>query len=326
MERLIAVHFPLTNQIILSKTKKKCGVTLVIAGSLALYSFNLVTTGSEASVSLIHECVPLEKWIRFTKYMTLVDTVVTIFVPFALISLINLAIGAKLTKCGGGLRHLFRHRQAAAAAESARQSSSAVTNTNQTRLNASPRMSSPSVKFFASNIEASASITELSPLQQHQQHQHRLRSCDFSMIRATRGSPNLNGLNRRRKYSRATLVLLSISTSFLVLNFPIALCKVLFSFETKPAADSLLSGQTASSSQHAMLDHILGPMAANNKSNSSSTYAEMNQHAALIDPLEYLMDKMTTNLHYLNYVLNFFLYSLNGAKFRKSVVRLFTCG
>ena len=106
IERLIAVYYPLTVNIIFTPTKKKCSVICALVISLAIYSFNLVTTGSETSVYSINECVPIDDWMRFNTYMTLADTVTTIFIPFIAISLINTIIVCKLTR--GSTRGFLR--------------------------------------------------------------------------------------------------------------------------------------------------------------------------------------------------------------------------
>ena len=237
MERFVAVYFPMTRKLLISTMKKKCSVACLVAFSLCAYIVNLVIVGSENHYS-IHECVPSAKWMKITKYMTLADTVATIFVPFILISIINTLIVAKLLRDS---------------------------------------------------------------------------MLSFALTQTSRGKVN----------SRASLVLLSISTSFLVLNFPLALDKMVYFFDTKliyfASSESLLE------------ELVLGEQGNfstffDNNSSLLSTLdlTSSDSYVEVAPPLEYLLNKLAAKVHYLNFVLNFFLYSLNGAKFRQAVLRLFS--
>ena len=146
-----------------------------------------------------------------------------------------------------------------------------------------------------------------------------LRDSMFSQADAT-SFKSTNTL-REKVNSRASLVLLSISTSFIVLNFPLALDKMLYFFNTKliyfAPSESLLDELHAESNFSTLF-------VANNSSLPNHTPSD-EFYAVGPPPLEYLLNKLAAKVHYLNFVLNFFLYSLNGAKFRQAVVRLFSC-
>ena len=289
VERFIAVYFPMSSKLIITSTKKRCSVACLIAISLVIYSLSLFTTSSEKTSLLvqhdsIYECVPLAEWLGFTKYMTLGDTVATIFIPFATISFLNLLIAFKLVND-------YNNQKL----------SEAITRTS-VHHGASPHLR-----------------MRLSPLHKMNANE---RSNDTDTMRGrflvTKAISHVT--KRKKAYSRATLVLLSISTSFLVLNFPLALDKVLYFVNHK----SIYFSQPLLAEFHALYNysawHEVDP--ANYSMYSESD--EYSENQSNVEPLEYLLNKLTANVHYLNFVLNFFLYSLNGAKFRQAVLKLFS--
>ena len=187
VERLIAVYFPIKNHLIYSSNRKKFSVCFVIVFSLAIYSFNLVTTGSEPSLHSINECVPLEDWLILTKYMTLADTAITMLIPFVSISIINTAIGIRLAR--GSKYNLFTLFSMATTSTTNNASSTHNTTiTHQTKLHKS---STPSVKFYNSTHD---SINQQQPL-----HNNNTAACGEQSISYvnTRYSPvDLGNANR----------------------------------------------------------------------------------------------------------------------------------
>ena len=97
IERLVAVYWPMSlNRICTASTQKIALALITLIGGI-LYSFNLLSTGLQISYTGT-ECVPLDKWLSFAKYMTLIDIIATMALPFVLISIINILIVFKLTE------------------------------------------------------------------------------------------------------------------------------------------------------------------------------------------------------------------------------------
>jgi len=71
IERLVAVYFPMKLTAIFTPRIKKMSIIMVFVVGLALYFFNLKTTGLIKSNSS-YQCAPIDDWMIFTKYMTLV--------------------------------------------------------------------------------------------------------------------------------------------------------------------------------------------------------------------------------------------------------------
>ena len=290
MERLIAVYFPITHKIIVTPAKKIASLVAILVFSLLFYSLNLTSVGSESDNSpldndnntdssdtpqhhySVSECVPLAHWHQFTAFMTVADTCITIFIPFASICVINTFIAIKLAQTASKI--------------AARKPSK------------STKSKSSSVKFYNSTQDTSQRVhfksSELVTTSRLFATTNRHTTIDKSKYTLLKASAHLN--KRKKRHTRATFVLLSISTSFLVFNFPLALDKIVY----------------------LLRDTFPPPVRLNN-----SSFNEETDVFSLVDPLEHLLNELTTKLHYFNFVMNFFLYSLSGTKFRKAVLRLF---
>ena len=121
--------------------------------------------------------------------------------------------------------------------------------------------------------------------------------------------------------------------AFLILNFPIAFCKIYFFFDNKASNEAEIIARQHKIAQLAHENQLIETFKKSFNNNPSHHDGLLNQTLFLnafnssnakMDPIEHLLDKITTNLYYLNFVLNFFLYSLNGSKFRKTLVRIFS--
>ena len=96
---------------------------------------------------------------------------------------------------------------------------------------------------------------------------------------------------RKAVYSRTTRMLIIISTTFLILHGPIVYCKTIYFLK-------------------AVSDGILERSDSSIRSNSN----DLKEIDTI--PLEEIIERLTCYVYYLNFSLNFFLYVLNGSKFR----------
>ena len=96
VERLIAVYFPLKCNSICTSGKNKSCILFVSLFGIALYSVSLKTTGITEYDS-VRRCAPLEVWHMLAKYMTLFHIVITMLIPFIVITVLNALITIKLT-------------------------------------------------------------------------------------------------------------------------------------------------------------------------------------------------------------------------------------
>ncbi len=130
-------------------------------------------------------------------------------------------------------------------------------------------------------------------------------------------------LARRKKNSRANKFLFSISISFLVCHAPIALIKFKnfrkFPEPTTENISNLINENKSPSVEHEF-------SFTNTTTELNTTFPEflnITNFYMKFNPLEHIFERLTTNIYYVNFILNFFLYSLNGSKFRESLLRIF---
>jgi hypothetical protein len=102
---MLAVCFPFRQINLCRTTENKTSIVVVVVFGLIIYLFNLKASGIKMFDSK-NKCVSVDKWVIFSIYMTIIDIILTMIVPFIIISVINTLIAAKLTKfsCKGTLR------------------------------------------------------------------------------------------------------------------------------------------------------------------------------------------------------------------------------
>lgn len=69
--------------------------------SLIFYSFSIITSGIENHGSNEKTCVTLEKWFGLASMMAFIDSIITICIPFIIISILNISICCKLMEVPG---------------------------------------------------------------------------------------------------------------------------------------------------------------------------------------------------------------------------------
>ena len=95
LERLVAVYWPMKLNTICTTIRRKLSIVIVMSSGLIIYSFSLFSTGLQNQYSSV-ECVPLDSWIIFVKYTTLIDIIASMALPFTFILAINIMIIVKL--------------------------------------------------------------------------------------------------------------------------------------------------------------------------------------------------------------------------------------
>ena len=282
IERLIVVYYPIGSRRLLSSTKYKLIINLTILFGLIFYSPNLFTSGLEAAYSSYNnnktQCVPLKDWINFVEFMTLVDIVLTMLIPFILIAFINFLIILKLTDF-----HFYqRHNNKIISIGFKRRSTSG---------------SNLSRRGTTMIIESNRNI-------------------------------------RRKTYSRTTNILLSISIAFLLFHCPIALCKINILWNSTTGSNFEATLNNDSFSLNSTMDNLnlnsnqtnMTQLLGNNVYMNDATNDQIfiNQSPNLKENLvQHLIDKFSNDLYYLNFVLNFFFYSLNAKNYRQMLCVFF---
>ena len=312
IERLIAIYFPLKCREICKSSAKKFLTFLIIFSGLLIYSFNLITTGLRAHET-VTRCSPYKDWIDFVEYITIADVTFTMIVPFILISILNILIAFKLTK-----KRIFKSISQIKLAKD----STLIKKINfgeekkiKIELNSNKNgtvKQNLKVRFTKSSTNDNNDTVKILPSS----------TCTFS---CSKSKGNTNIITRKKQYSRTTKVVLSISTTFLILHSPIAICK-LNSF-LKYRRSNPLDAVTHVYNQSAdgeILHHYFSGSSLNRSSYRNITIianASYNNSETVI--FDHLIERVSNNIYYLNFLINFFLYSLNGSKFRNALIRMF---
>jgi hypothetical protein len=99
IERLIAVYFPLKLITICSRLKTKLAITFLFIFSLSFYSFAYFTTDIDFIEKMNHTtCITSNDWFHFASIMALVDIIIVTLLPFIIITIINIMIAYKIKK------------------------------------------------------------------------------------------------------------------------------------------------------------------------------------------------------------------------------------
>jgi hypothetical protein len=107
-------------------------------------------------------------------------------------------------------------------------------------------------------------------------------------------------MKRKKVYMRTTRMLLVVSTTFLLLNAPLALSKVRYFLD-----DLIFSKKTDSPS------HLAHSLSANE---TATAALEWNYSA-----LDELIERLSCYMYYFNFSVHFLLYMFNGPKFKNAL-------
>ena len=250
------------------------------------YSFTLFTTGYDKNSD--NSCVTLEEWFGLVKIMVFVDTMQTIIIPFIIIAILNVLIGFRLLK-------KFRESR------------------NRPRSN-----SIPIIDLIEDDNYFSVSSKRNSSVKRYENGAIRK---SFSRFRTSS--------------KKEPMALFIIVTIFLILNFPITVNKVM-NFFTKNYSNIDVND----------FYHELNSIRNHNDSgnlNSSLTYTfdetnfafeiklENNNQTVLFDSpdqiksmqLREIRTKISSFIYYINFSINFFLYTFNTKQFRENFFHIF---
>jgi hypothetical protein len=264
----VVVFFPLKRLRYNRKKNTLKAILVLTLFALVAYSHVFFTSGFEENDSE-QGCVTLEKWFNFVKLSLLADSLLSIIIPFILIATINLAIASKLVKFAHVINVSLQRYSTST-------TSTAITRSFDGRL---PLLNNNNDKRGALTIEENHQSIPMNELN----HGLENNLNNLALASILNGTPKEE---RLRKYFKSTRMLFVISITFLVLNSPLALCKIRYSLQ---AIESYFQIKQASS----------------NKQKSTANDAH---------PLEEIIERITCYLYYSNFTLNIGFYILSGSK------------
>ncbi len=220
-------------------------------------------------------------------------------IPFCAISIINTLIGIKLM---GLFTPLIKLQKSLINQNMSRESSEIFSTrlhilSNKFEYSTCKR---PSYDTMTQNIESEAASTNFIPML---------------------GISNIS--ERKKKYSKTTKLLLSISTTYLILHSPLALSKIYYFLKNHAIYSPNFEAQESfpQSTISINLEFISNSTLDLEKLNT--TYFFNMSTDMEINLAEEIIERIGGYLYYLNFPLNFFLYTLNGKKFRDGIKNMF---
>lgn len=256
-QRFIIVYFPLKRKDYCTRKINLFVIVLLVFISIGIYSFSLVTAGIEQEFYLnnntssnltVSKCVTLNEWFLKAQKFSLADMFLTIFVPICLIFSLNISIMLKLKRSFKNLNSY---------------------------LPSAEQRSHPRDMSFFTLAEDEQSLRRLNQVSNADSSNSKIRKQSILItqlsLRRTTCKLNLSGTSK---------MLLIISNVFLLLNIPIASCKIWFYIKTPSNYNRDLTSN------------------------------------------EEIIERITCYIYYLNFSLNFILYSCYGSKFRAELLKL----
>ena len=252
IERAIAVYFPLTKVNICSIGKRNASIFLITSFGSLFYSVNLWTTEIK---TIRKKCLPIESWMFMVRYLSVLDVIFTMIVPFFLITVLNFFIWLKMN-CPflnrNGIKTNLDRKITKKQIDTSKlqQNSFSINDSIYTKTIPNKSLQVPNKKEVAYNSsicrEVSSKINSCSLTDLNKNKILNQKSCRDSCTLVYTDRKSIAGISniqeRKRVYSRTTKILFAMSTAFLILNGPIALCKIIgfvyLKIETDPDKNS----------------------------------------------------------------------------------------
>ena len=339
IERLIGVLFPLKRLSACNKKKNNICIFSILSFALIFYSAFLLTAGIEVqhheSTNPVKSCVTIEKWIGIAKFQVFSDIILTMLVPFVLILISNILIIFKLTdvslfKKGKSisiftLRSKFKRKKYLSRDGSC---SSFEYTTECTTPQRSIRKSISLTDQSSCEIKSGQIKIPLKSIGLKNDELSRLARRNSSLNIRQTGLSKTMKLKRTEKYSRTTRVLIFISITFLMLHAPIAYSKIRYYYKSGLGFDT--ENDAINDVKESLNELSLVASQKNITFTSSELFEGMNMNSTNIqvsymeaNDSDEIFERITCYIYYLNFSLNFFLYALAGATFRRELFNMF---
>ena len=280
------VYFPFRKHDFCNKRTTLIIILSLFILSLLFYSFTFIASGFNYHDEISY-CGSKEKWVNSFYIFTMIDTLQTMIIPFLIIAISNVMIVSKLVK-----KFEFR-------------------------LNKTPHTTE--------NLE-------IILIEQANESNHRPSS--------ESNNQNLMAATMRRNVkinnSETVRILFIITTTFLLLNFPLAITKTYHFFQKNSL--KFYINETTSIDYMDSIVNITSSKSINEYKNYKNTFISdvmflnLNNSNIDIDILENLIDnieveesltKISYFIYYINFSINFFLYSFNTNQFWRNFLRIF---
>jgi hypothetical protein len=288
-QRFIVVFFPLKRNDFCNKTKTKFVIIVLFVFSIAFYSYALFTSSIERNRNGQKECVTISKWYDIVDIISFIDTIQTLILPFVLICIINLSILFKLVRTLGKPIEIKDRNQR-------------VSVMPLTRKIDNNRIKSSIFEISSSLLKSKSTTSHLSRNILMQRHQNRSKS---------------------KSSNKKAFLLLAIVTIFLVINCPLTVKKTLRYFGKLLPYRNLADFHESMISVGIDLCKLNNTNAIINVKFQNQTFEfDVKEEMKSIQKLQ-IGTKMATFTYYINFSINFYLYTFKLKQFRKNLFKMF---
>lgn len=326
VERLILLFFPFKRYFVLKRTKKLMIIAALVTVSLILYSYVFFTTELKHNEDNQQMCVPKETWIFLVQSMSIVDSVLTFIVPFVIVLFVNMAILIKMRtfkrtpsipKIIYSKNWSTEFNRNSSQNETSFQSPVGTVKVKRIKqANSTSTMTTVTIPKAASSIEISSGRDRL---------RRGLKMSASNSVRLSKEklffdySNTVELLRRRKLYRKMATILLIISISFLCLNFLSFWSKFTYFMR-----GFNYQAQDLASQANQVIQHSNGTNLGQDDVAAENEFFRWHLDASELDEV---LERVSCYLYYLNFSINFFLYTLSGSKFglKKKLIKYAQC-
>lgn len=280
---------------------------------MVFYSFAIFTTNNSDS----NRCQPIEEWFNFVKIMSLIDSIITIILPFLLVLIINVAIIIKMVKYkkskdltgeggggGGGNNN-----------QASKETRIELVSMDKSRVGKElsllkSRNYMVEKKPLTTGGGGGGAISTMPTRNKAESLTLNLNEIN-NQIRNGSFNSKIEIIRRKRVYWRMTHILLAITTSFLILNFPFCFLKLRYFIR---GFASITAKSHVQHSGNLTADYRNStPATVLHSTISSGSGQSFKEHmdASIIDEL---IERVTYYIYYLNFSINFILFAFSVSK------------
>lgn len=314
LERLIAVKYPIKRYKLINLEREKRTITCFVLFSFFFFAHSIAITHVEINPeSRLSFCTTHDEWYELANVMSKVVAVVSIILPLMLIVFSNVTIAYELFRSKKLVVKIYNRKKIRPLRSWSRSRSNQTVEVNLETLNSSTvtlqqRRKSQSEPTALDGLNKKL-LNHSEIYSSHNRSRSGMRRLTLFEIELISYSQELN---RSRKYSKTTKTLLTISVTYIMLNFLMCMSKL--KRLTLVSRDNQIETLRYNES-YSDIDEF-SPIMDFYKLDVSS--ADSNTEEINLK----IIDLLTCFTYYLNYSINFFLYVVNLTEFKKMLKKI----
>ena len=267
---------------------------------IILNIFYLIIFGIEKHSLSTKKCIIVNKWLSFAEYYVPLDLILNTVVPFIIISILNTLIVFKLSYVPSKLKQNQPNMTNQEVNDNKKNQHKTYFTTHHSVEHAPKSNSLNETKYLNVDCINSIKIEKISKMKFFEKVSFRSDQSASDSKSIYSAMSVLHIETRKKKYSKTSKVLFLISITFLILHFPLCYSKIYYIINMNSSSENFISDSTYD------VTTIQESLKNNQTNNISSISYETD-----FTYFEKSLFKISNMLYFLNFGLNFFLYSFN---------------